>query len=250
MNPPTTPDDYAPYLQELGRANLPYFIEGGQAVNALAEFFLEDEPALHRFQPYTSKDCDLWVGKATLDRIEGVLRGELHRAADPAQVQLGVFRCHGQPHKLDLFGHVHGLTLNELAKVGRRVLVFDGVRVLDPLYLFKAKCHNLMELGQRGRQDRRHVEMLQLIVQAYFRHLVQQCQARKLTQRAVLKDIKLFRSFARDVVVRRALAELGVGLDSLVPVPALERSGLATLVAFAQGEWGARRKPKAGAGKG
>jgi len=41
MNPPTTPDDYAPYLQELGRANLPYFIEGGQAVNALAESFFK-----------------------------------------------------------------------------------------------------------------------------------------------------------------------------------------------------------------
>lgn len=162
----------------------------------------------------------------------------------------GVFCCHGQPHKLDLFGHVHGLTLNELAKVGRCVLAFDGVRVIDPLYLFNAKCLNLMKLGQRGRQDRRHVEMLQLIVPAYFRHLVQQCQAKELTPRAVIKDIKLFRSFASDAVVRRALAELGVGLDSLVPVPALERSGLATLVAFAQGEWGARRKLRTGTGGG
>jgi hypothetical protein len=100
MNLPTTPDDYAPYLQLLGRANLPYFIEGGQAVNALAEFFLEDEPALRRFQPYTSKDCDIRVGKETLNRIEDVLNGELHRAADPAEVQLGVFRFHSQPHKL------------------------------------------------------------------------------------------------------------------------------------------------------
>lgn len=250
MNLPTTPDDYAPYLQMLGRANLPYFIEGGQAVNALAEFFLEDEPALRRFQPYTSKDCDIWVGKETLDRIENVLSGELHRAADPAEVQLGVFRFHSQPHKLDLFGHVHGLTLNELAKVGRRALVFDGVRVMDPLYLFKAKCHNLMELGQRGRQDRRHVEMLQLIVPAYFRHLVQQCQAKELTQRAVIKDIKLFRSFASDAVVRRALTELGAGLDSMVPAIALERSGLSTLAKFAQGEWGARRKLRIGSGEG
>jgi len=250
MNLPTTPDDYAPYLQELGRANLPYFIEGGQAVNALAEFFLEDEPALRRFQPYTSKDCDIWVGKETLDRIEDVLSGELHRAADPAEVQLGVFCFHGQPHKLDLFGHVHGLTLSELAKVGRRVLSFDGVRVMDPLYLFKAKCHNLVELGQRGRQDRRHVEMLQLIVPAYFRHLIQQCQGKELPQRAVIKDIKLFRGFARDVVVRRALTELGTGLDNMVPVIALERSRLSTLAAFAQGEWGARPKPEPGASEG
>lgn len=93
----TRPDDYAPHLRALGRAGLPYFIEGGQAVNALAEFFSEDVPALRKFHPYTSKDCDIWVGKDTLDRIERVLDGELHKAADPSEVQLGIFHLRNHP---------------------------------------------------------------------------------------------------------------------------------------------------------
>lgn len=69
--------DYLDFLGELGAANAPYFLEGGQAVNFWAEYFSNKGAgaAIERYRPFTSKDCDLWVSFAALRHIESNARG-------------------------------------------------------------------------------------------------------------------------------------------------------------------------------
>ena len=64
----TTPEDYLAFLQQLDQAGQPYFLEGGQAVNFWAEYFSakEADDLLGSYQPFTSKDCDIWIDGAVL----------------------------------------------------------------------------------------------------------------------------------------------------------------------------------------
>lgn len=69
MTAATRPEDYLGVLQSLADEGCSYFLEGGQAVNFWAEYFtLRDGGVigLEKYQPFTSKDCDLWVSMAAL----------------------------------------------------------------------------------------------------------------------------------------------------------------------------------------
>lgn len=233
-----TPGDYAGSLQKLAASKLPHFLVGGQAVNAWAEFFHEGTRSLQRFLPYTSKDCDLWVAKETLDRIAQILDGRLIRAKDPADVQVGVFfpRCH-PTRGIDLLGHIHGIRLSEMPAVCGRPLQLNGMLVMDPIYLFKAKCHNLVELSQARRNDEKHLLMLRDILPAFFTFLIRECHAGELNERTLLKNIKLLRDLSKDPITKRGLARLGFKNDDLLPISALQHSGLLRVEHFANSEW-------------
>ncbi len=56
-------EEFVPLLKEIGDSGCNYFLEGGQAVNFWAAYFTSrsDDPChkLHRYLPFTSKDCDI-----------------------------------------------------------------------------------------------------------------------------------------------------------------------------------------------
>lgn len=83
--------DYVAFLQELGGTNEPHFLEGGQAVNFWAEFYTARNRAagLHEFLPFTSKDCDIWIGWAALKYQ--IQRGVVHTTKVQAGTR-GTFR--------------------------------------------------------------------------------------------------------------------------------------------------------------
>ncbi|MEN9576716.1 MAG: hypothetical protein RL514_4571 [Verrucomicrobiota bacterium] len=118
-----------------------------------------------------------------------------------------------------------------------RPLELNGVLVMDPIYLFKAKCHNLVELSQARRKDEKHLLMLRDILPAFFAFLIRQCQSGNLKERTLLKNIRLLRALAKDPITKQALARLGVKIDDLLPVSALRRSGLPKVEHFANSEW-------------
>jgi hypothetical protein len=66
-----------------------------------------------------------------------------------------------------------------------------GVRLLDPLFLFKGKCHNLVKLPQGGRQDMKHLMMLRLILPAYLEELLEAVKTGDIDERQFLNEIKL-----------------------------------------------------------
>ncbi len=63
---------------------------------------------------------------------------------------------------------VYGIRQDELARLCERAPVFYDIKIIDPIYLFRSKCHCLLGLDQSDRQDERHVRMLALILPEYL----------------------------------------------------------------------------------
>jgi hypothetical protein len=229
--------DYLDFLGELGAANTPYFLEGGQAVNFWAEYFSNKGAgaAIERFQPFTSKDCDLWVSFAALRYIESSARGgTLIKGNSPADGQIGIFTLKGErPLRIDLMSNVYGIPQDKIPKVLERAIIVGGISIIDPISLFQSKCHCLLGLDQTGRQDEKHVRMLCQLLPEHFRDALEDTLAGTSTQRALVNELKLLKRVLKLQKVRQALQDIGTHPATLFPAKQLRSCGLATVESFA-----------------
>lgn len=237
----TEPKDYEQILFTLTAAGLPYFVEGGQAVNIWSELFGEQVQELQQYRPYTSKDCDLWIGFETFEKLrDGLLdeAGNLIVGDSPVDGQLGVFTINGLPERvIDLMQGVYGIPPGKIETAFERSLDVGGIRVLDPLFLFKGKCHNFTQLNQSHRQDEKHIRMLALVLPVYFEFLLTAALRKEITQRSFIKEIKLFRAFTKDGWIRQALSALSLELDEMIPIASLKSCGLSVVERYANRSW-------------
>jgi hypothetical protein len=151
---------------------------------------------------------------------------------------LGILQLDGEKQRcVDLLSNVFGIPERELKRTYERALLFDGVRVLDPVFLFRSKCHCLVNLDQSSRQDRKHVGMLALILPTYFKMLHAAAMEGEIKERQLIGEVKIFRSLGKDKWIRRALEQTGMELDSLLPVLLFLESELRTLADFARSTW-------------
>jgi hypothetical protein len=232
-----SPGDFELPLRRIEASGLDYFVEGGQAVNIWAEVYAATAPGVADLAPFTSKDCDLWVGYELFEQIERILPGgKLTKASDPSQGQLGIFTTDDEPPKvIDLFDGVFGLTREELRRARERSLLVNGIRLIDPLFLFKAKCHNLAKLpDQQGRNDAKHLSILLRMLPAHLETLLEEAlrHEAETSDRKLLNEIKLLYSFRRDKWVRQALDQLSTFLDAVLPVERFRTCGLPKTEAF------------------
>jgi hypothetical protein len=116
----------------------------------------------------------------------------------------------------------------------QRVVDDGNIKVIDPIYLFRSKCHCLLGLDQTDRQDERHVRMLALILPEYLSLLIGEAAAGNLGERAVLKEIKLLRKILGTNTCRRALGQLEIEPTALIPWSTLDTCGQETLAIFAR----------------
>ncbi len=136
---------------------------------------------------------------------------------------------------------VYGIHARDYPRLLERVLDDGTVKVLDPIYLFLSKCHCLLGLDQRGRQDERHVRMLALILPEYLSLLIASADAEKLSDRAILREIKLLLKILGTNTCRRVMAQLEIDPDSLIPWKRMETCGLKSLEVFVQAQRNRRR---------
>jgi hypothetical protein len=227
---------YLDFLQSLRQSGDIYFVEGGQAVNYWAEYIDSENPArpLEMLRPFTSKDCDVWVNHTTWQRLKKSLGGKLRKGTSPSDGQLGILTLQEDPLRVvDLMSTVYGIPVQDHPRLLERVIDNGNIKVMDPIYLFRSKCHCLLGLDQSDRQDARHVRMLALILPEYLSLLTDLIDSGDLTDRALLKEIKLLRKIIGTNICRRALAELGIDPNSLIPWSKLETCGQETLIAYA-----------------
>lgn len=228
---------YLDFLQSLRQSGDTYFVEGGQAVNYWAEYIDSENPArpLEMLRPFTSKDCDVWVNHTTWERLKKSLGGKLQKGTSPSDGQLGILTLQEDPLRVvDLMSTVYGIPLQDHPRLLERVIDNGNIKVMDPIYLFRSKCHCLLGLDQSDRQDARHVRMLALILPEYLSLLTDGFDSENLSDRALLKEIKLLRKILGTNVCRRALAQMEIDPDSLIPWSKLETCGQETLAAFAR----------------
>jgi hypothetical protein len=128
---------------------------------------------------------------------------------------------------------VYGIPFRDHPRLLERVIDDGNIKVIDPIFLFRSKCHCLLGLDQSDRQDERHVRMLALILPEYLSLLIDAIDTEKLGERAILKEIKLLNKILGTHACRRALARLEIDPNALIPWSKLETCGLETLSAFA-----------------
>ena len=232
--------DYLAFLQDLSRSNEPYFLEGGQAVNFWAEYYSAkcNPDGLEQFVPFTSKDCDVWIGWAALRYFQGKSGGTLLKGNSPADGQIGIFTIEGEiPKTIDLMSGVYGIRPAQNGLLLGRAPSVNGITVLDPLNLFRSKCHCLIDLDQTERQDEKHLRMLCLILPVHFAALIEEAMAGTINERQLIREIKLLRRFCSLNRCRRALERLALSQDALLPIRAMADSGLPLLSAFVAATW-------------
>ncbi len=236
--------DYLGFLQSLHKAGADFFVEGGQAVNFWAEYIdsCDWTHALDPLRPFTSKDCDIWVSSNAWEKIKQKPGGILRKSTSPADGQLAILTLDQEPPLVvDLMTTVYGLRLQDLPRLLERALDDGGVKVLDPIYLFLSKCHCLLGLDQSGRQDERHVRMLALILPEYLALLMAKAGEEGITDRAILREIKLLLKILGSRACRRAMDQVEIDPDSLIPWKRMETCGLAALEVFVQAQRNRRR---------
>ena len=221
-------------LQILARSGHPHFLEGGQAVNVWAEVYSPRLPALSDLSPFTSKDCDVWTSYEMFQALEKerLLPGRLIKSDSPLDGQLGILQLQAPPRIIDFLQSVYGLNEDELQRARKRMLVVLGIHVLDPLYLFKGKCHNFIDLNQAGRQDLRHLEILKLVIPMHLDSALERACENAISQRELINEIKLLLSFKKDDRVRDVLVALDCKLSDLLPLDRLNSCGLEKVERF------------------
>ena len=228
-------EEYLGYLGLLRASGASYFLEGGQAVNFWAEYVdsrVQGKP-LSPLRPFTSKDCDICVSYDTWEKIK--CDPKIQKGSSPADGQLGILTLSKNPPRVvDVLSSVYGIDCREYKRLHKRALDDGQMIVLDPLYLFLSKCHCLLGLPQGDRQDDRHLRMLALILPEYISLLIHDVQAGAMDARMLLAEIKLLRKLASSGPCRRAMKQLGIVPESLIPWARLESSNSDLLREYAR----------------
>jgi len=155
-------------FDEILLENPPPLLVGGQAVNLWAKAMLHQVPALEQFQPFLSKDCDVYGNVEFLMRHANTKPWQVTLSkkgqASPTVGFLQAERADGKRLLVEVLYAVKGLTPEDLSKVSR--VEFDGksYSVLNPVTLLKAKLANYTELPQntpgQERDDLKHIKIL------------------------------------------------------------------------------------------
>jgi len=98
-------------------------------------------------------------------------------------------------------------------------------------------------LPQSGRNDKKHVAMLVLVIPRHMAMLLDLAHdnANALTGRQLVKEIKFLMGFAKDSSVRETLKEFGLTMNDLLPIQELKDSKLEQVAKFAKLSLGKQR---------
>lgn len=182
---------YLGYLKNLRDAGIVYFVEGGQAVNFWAEYFdgRVAEGTLTKLRPFASKDCDIWVSGAAWAKLKH--DPLLRKSSSPAEGQLGVLTLSEEPPLVvDMLSLVYGIPVKDCQRLYDRAMDDGTLKVIDPISLFRSKCHCFLHLDQAGRQDERHVRIMALVLPEYLSLLADEVESGGLTARSVIREVK------------------------------------------------------------
>ena len=165
---PRPPGDFARVLATAE----PLLLVGGQAVNLWALYY---EDRTRDLAPFVSRDVDVLGDRDTL-KLLGKLAGAKPQffPLRPPSNEVGVVIAKdaaGAPMLIEVLRYVHGASNEELQEPAYLFALGETqvrVQVPGPIALLRAKVANLVDLKQTGRQDGRHVLILERVLPAYL----------------------------------------------------------------------------------
>jgi hypothetical protein len=215
---------------------LPFILIGGQAVNYWAENFLDEEPDLSKWKPFTSEDIDFNGNREdvrTMAAQLGLKPTYPHPVEMTALAGLIPFKIGDLKSNIEVVRSVPGVKAEVLERVA---LDADWrnykIRVIDPISLLVCKTCLCLKISQKDRRDVDHLKIMLLCVRAYLRQALRKLESGELPVRgwlaAVERILKLVESKSGAQVSRKH----GVNWFEALPLPEIEKSKAAELEQF------------------
>jgi hypothetical protein len=207
----------------------PYVIIGGQAVGYWAETYLEEEPELSQWLPFSSKDIDLQGDREDVLRIAKDLsaraqlpnRREMTALAGIIPFVMGDLRT-----SIEVVRSFPGMPK---AKIQQWALTANKggkeIRVLDPLSLLDSKLQLALKVDQKERRDVEHLRIMLLCVRAFLRDTLRGVEAGTLSARGWLGAVERVIKLAESPRGKKAVRALGVDWTQALPLIEIAASG-------------------------
>jgi hypothetical protein len=158
----------------------------------------------------------------------------LRKSSSPADGQLGILTLSEEPPLVvDMLSLVYGIPVKDCQRLHDRAMDDGSLKVIDPISLFRSKCHCFLHLDQTGRQDERHVRIMALVLPEYLSLLAGEVESGGLTARSVIREIKWLEKTVGLSACRRAMELLGIAKNSLIPHGRLIKSDAEELRRYA-----------------
>lgn len=228
--PERQPADFADILCG---AELPLIV-GGQAVNLWAEVYGHALPALDSFEPFVSKDADIYGTRALAEQLAHRTGWELHFDSRRDSIVAAILQKQKAPDEspltIEVLSQVNGLTEADLGinTVVESVAKYS-FRIPAPPVLLKAKLYNLASLVFTERpQDLKHARMLCEIVPHYLNELHVDCRAGRVPETTFVAAVNYMSEVITSGYAGNAANPRGLELARVIP-PKIWLTGPASL---------------------
>ncbi len=189
---------------------------GGQAVNFWAQLYAGNLPELSAWQPFLSKDCDVYGNRETAQRMQETSGWKLSLFPPREMAVAGLVSSDGRT--VEVLSVVHGLTPKDFDRMCVRIQTSGRfLSVLNPIALLKAKMANVAELDQSLRQDRRHVAMLIPVAREFLRQAIGQAKTEPANERDVVTLLEVALLVAVSPQANSWKESLGANFGKLLP---------------------------------
>lgn len=199
----------------------PYVLIGGQAVNFWAERYLEDEPALRKFAPFTSRDIDYFGGKADVEYMAGQLKRKPVYPYWRAMTALaGTIPLQLEAHDtvIEVVRLVPGVDAERVEKSALpSSFLGHELRVIFPVHLLICKAHLARTIDQINRQDVFHLKVMLLCVRSFLAESLQQVEAGAITVRDWLNIVKDLLAFTESDLGRNVARQHDIDWSVILP---------------------------------
>jgi hypothetical protein len=220
-------DQFSEVLSVRDTAGRPYILIGGQAVNYWAERYLDREPQLQKFRPFTSAEIDF---QGTADDVRHIAEQLALTAGYPPKVAMtalaGVIpvQIGGETSNIEVVRHVPGVgaALDDFvieAKWGDK-----NIRVLNPISLLASKLELAATVSQDGRNDVLHLKILVPCVRAFLETILEQVEQQAIPARDWLGLANRALKLTTDHRARRIGEKHQINWPDILPLKAINQS--------------------------
>jgi hypothetical protein len=225
------PEDFFSALEVAPDNKTHPILVGGQAVNFWAQLYAPKLSELQHWQPFFSKDCDVYGNRDIAQRMQENSGWKLS-LFPPREIAVASLVAR-DGRTVEVLNAVRGLTPKDFDRMCVRIQIGERfLWILNPVALLKAKLTNVAELDQAQRQDRRHVAILILVIREFLNQALTQARAGKERERDVVTLLEAALMVAMSKHADIGSDDFGLKFEKLFPLAKMRTTPLSKVRNF------------------